>query len=82
MAKLVCMMLISDIDPHMKGTVLAVTYAQVKYIPSFQSKIDSLAEFSSTMWINFIATSKALFSSKKCWYLSYFSTNTYVVGTH
>ena len=29
-----------------------------------------------------IATDKALFSSKKCWYLSYFSVKTYVVGTH
>ena len=29
-----------------------------------------------------IATDKALFSSEKCWYLSYFSTKTYVVGTH
>ena len=29
-----------------------------------------------------IATDKALFSSKKCWYLSYFSTKTYIVGTH
>ena len=28
-----------------------------------------------------ITTDKALFSSKKC-YLSYFSTKTYVVGTH
>ena len=33
---------------------------------------------------NLIATDKALFASKKCWYLSYFSkkTTTYVVGTH
>ena len=30
----------------------------------------------------FIATDKVLFSSEKCWYLSYFSTKTYVVGTH
>ena len=29
-----------------------------------------------------IATVKALLSSEKCWYLSYFSTKTYVVGTH
>ena len=29
-----------------------------------------------------IATEKALFSSEECWYLSYFSTKTYVVGTH
>ena len=29
-----------------------------------------------------IATDKALFSSEKCWYLSYFSMKTYVVGTH
>ena len=29
-----------------------------------------------------IATDKVLFSSEKCWYLSYFSTKTYVVGTH
>ena len=29
-----------------------------------------------------IATDKGLFSSEKCWYLSYFSTKTYVVGTH
>ena len=29
-----------------------------------------------------IATEKALFSSEKCWYLSYFSMKTYVVGTH
>ena len=30
----------------------------------------------------YIATDKALFSSEKCWYLSYFSMKTYVVGTH
>ena len=30
---------------------------------------------------SFIATDKALFSSEKC-YLFYFSTKTYVVGTH
>ena len=29
-----------------------------------------------------IATGKALFSSEKFWYLSYFSMKTYVVGTH
>ena len=29
-----------------------------------------------------IATDRALFSSEKCWYLSYSSTKTYVVGTH
>ena len=29
-----------------------------------------------------IATDKALFSSEKCCDLSYFSTKTYVVGTH
>ena len=29
-----------------------------------------------------IATDKALFSSEICWYFSYFSTKTYVVGTH
>ena len=29
-----------------------------------------------------IATDKALFSSENCWYLSYFSIKTYVVGTH
>ena len=29
-----------------------------------------------------IAIGKALFSSEKCWYRSYFSTKTYVVGTH
>ena len=29
-----------------------------------------------------IATDKALFASEKCWYLFYFSTKTYVVGTH
>ena len=29
-----------------------------------------------------IATDKALFSSEKCWYFSYFSTKAYVVGTH
>ena len=28
-----------------------------------------------------IATDKAFFSSGKCWYLSYFSMKTYVVGT-
>ena len=27
----------------------------------------------------YIATDKAIFSSEKCWYLSYFSTKTYVV---
>ena len=30
----------------------------------------------------YIATDKALFSSEKYWYLSYFFTETYVVGTH
>ena len=30
----------------------------------------------------FIATDRALFWFEKCWYLSYFSTKTYVVGTH
>ena len=30
----------------------------------------------------YIATDKAPFSSEKCQYLSYFSTKTYVVGTH
>ena len=29
-----------------------------------------------------IAKDKALFSSENCWYLSYFSMKTYVVGTH
>ena len=29
-----------------------------------------------------IATDKALFSSEKCWYFSYFSMKTYEVGTH
>ena len=28
------------------------------------------------------AAGKVLFSSEKCWYLSYFSKTTYVVGTH
>ena len=32
--------------------------------------------------IQVIATDKAPFSSEKCWYLSYFSMKTYVVGTH
>ena len=32
--------------------------------------------------IEHIATDKVLFSSEKCWYLSYFSTKTYVVDTH
>ena len=32
--------------------------------------------------ISDIATDKALFSSEKCRYLSYFATITYVVGTH
>ena len=34
------------------------------------------------LWGKIIATDKALFSSEKCWCLSYFSTKTYVVGTH
>ena len=29
-----------------------------------------------------IATDRVLFSSEKCWYLSYYYTKTYVVGTH
>ena len=35
------------------------------------------------MWMNLslIATDQALFSSENCWYLSYFSTKTFIVGT-
>ena len=36
----------------------------------------------SSHWSSNIATDKVLFSSEKCWYRSYFSTKTYVVGTH
>ena len=54
--------------------------------PSHHCKdVESVNEhthFSWTMLITYIATDRALFSSEKCWYLSYFSTKTYVVGTH
>ena len=36
----------------------------------------------SRIYLNCTATDKALFSSEKCWYLSYFSAKTYVVSTH
>ena len=34
------------------------------------------------LFILYIATDRALFSSEKCWYLSYYSTKRYVVGSH
>ena len=47
-------------------------------------KLSPLASLPGTLWFKLpiIATDKALFSSEKCWYLSYFSIKTYVVGTH
>ena len=32
--------------------------------------------------VDLIALDKVLFSTQKYWYFSYFSTKTYVVGTH
>ena len=42
----------------------------------------SACKYTNLLYNYNIATDKAFFSSEKCWYLSYFSTKTYVVGTH
>ena len=39
-------------------------------------------KFQTITFKTVIATDMVLFSSEKCWYLSYFSTKAYVVGTH
>ena len=44
--------------------------------------VEILLNMLSINYILPIATDRALFSSEKCWYLSYFITKTYVEGTH
>ena len=56
----------------------AVVVTRVHYIRSIY--LDTLLDFKAML--KGIALDKTLFSTKKYLYFSYFSTKTYVVGTH